>query len=83
MVVGRLLKLATSILMVSSVVVIVESRGPIMDNMHTRLNVPAAAMCMEQTGLTCMKESALSAKKGRPGLGIGGLWKSEIIGQLG
>jgi len=34
--------------MFSSVAVIAEFRGPIMDNMHTRLNAPSVAMCMEQ-----------------------------------
>ena len=64
---ARPLKLATSILMANSVAVIVECPGSTMDNMHTRLNAPTVAMCMEQTGLTCMRESVLNVKKGHLG----------------
>ena len=79
---ARASKSAISILMANSVAVIVECRGPIMRNMHTRLNVPTAAMCMEQMGLTCTKESALSVKKEHPESGIGRLSRSEIIWQI-
>jgi len=78
MVVGRLLKLATSILMASSVAVIVEFQGPIVGNMPTKPNAPTVAMCMEQTDLTCMSESALSVKKGPRGSGSGRLPKIEF-----
>ena len=70
---ARASKSAISILMASNVAVIVESRGPIMDNMHTRLNAPTAAMFMEQMGLTCTGESVLSVNKEHPGSGIGRL----------
>lgn len=72
-------KLATSILMVSSVAVIVEYLGPIMVKMHTRLNVPTVAMCMGQMGLTCTRGGVPSVKKGRRGSGTGGSLRSETI----
>ena len=81
-VVARASKLAILILMASSVAVTVACRGQIMDNMHTRLNVPYVAMSMEQTGLTCTRESALSARKEHPESGIGGLSRSERIRQI-
>ena len=77
----RASKSAISILMASNVAVIVECRGPIMANTLTRLNALTAAMYMEQMGLICMRESALSAKKEHPESGIGGLLRNEIISQ--
>lgn len=83
MVVARPSKLATSILMASSVAVIVECREQTMGNMHTRLNVPTVAMCMEQTGLICTRESAQSVKKGHSGSDTGRLPSVEILRQIG
>jgi len=79
---ARASKSAILILMASNVAVIVECQGPIMGNMHTRLNVPTAAMFMEQMGLTCTRESALSVKKEHPESGIGRLSRSEIISKI-
>jgi len=81
--VARASKSAISILMASSVAVTAECLEQIKGNMHTRLNVLTVAMCMEQTGLTCMRESAPSAKKGHPGSGIGRLSRADIIWQIG
>ena len=83
MVVARASKSAISILMASSVVVTVECLGLIMGNIHTRLNVLTVVMYMEQTDLTCMRESALSAKMAHPGSGIGRLPSADIIWQIG
>ena len=69
----------TSILMASSAVVIAESRGPIMDSMHTKPNVLSVAMCMEQTGLICSKGGVPSVREGRRESGTGGLPRAEII----
>ncbi|MEA1925720.1 MAG: hypothetical protein U9M90_00535 [Patescibacteria group bacterium] len=51
----------------SSAAVIAEFRGPIMDNMHTRPNVPSVAMCMEQMDPICMKGDVPNARKGLRG----------------
>jgi hypothetical protein len=67
--------------MANNVAVIVECRGPIMANTLTRLNALTAAMYMEQIGLICMRESALSVKKGQLESGIGGLSRNEIVSQ--
>jgi hypothetical protein len=71
-------KSATLIRTASSVAVIAECREPIKDNLHTRPNVPTVAMCMEQMGQTCTRESALNVKKEHLGSGIGRLSRSEI-----
>jgi hypothetical protein len=62
-VMGKPLKLATLILTVNNAVAIVECRGVITANMHTRPNVPSAGTCMELTGLTCMRGYAQSASE--------------------
>jgi hypothetical protein len=49
-----------------------------MDNMPSKPNALTVAMCMEQTDLTCMSESALSVKKGPRGSGSGRLPKIEV-----
>ncbi len=46
---------------------IVEFRGPIMEHMHTRPNVPSVAMCMEQMDPICMKGDVPNARKGLRG----------------
>ena len=54
-----------------------------MENMYTRWNVPAAAMCMEQTGLIYTKEDAPSVNKGLPGSGTGVTSRVESIRSIG
>ena len=63
-VVARALKSAISILMANNVVVIAVCRGPIMDNMHIKLNAQSAAMFMEQMDRTCMKGVAPNVVEG-------------------
>ena len=64
-------KLATTILTASSVAVIAECREPIMDNMHTRPNVPFVAMFTEQMDPTCTKDDVPSVRMGLRGSSTG------------
>lgn len=59
--------------MTSSAAVIVELRGPIMLNMHTRPNVLFVAMCMVQMDPTCMKGDVPNVRKVLPGYVTGRL----------
>ena len=72
-------KSAILIPMASNVVAIVECRGPIMASTLIRLNALTAAMCMEQMGRICMRESALRVKKEHLELGFGVLSRNEFI----
>jgi len=72
-------KSVISMSMASNVAVIAECRGPIMASTLTKLNAPTAAMYMEQMELICMRENALSVKKGHPESGFGGLSRNEIF----
>ncbi|WP_040012023.1 hypothetical protein [Desulfotignum phosphitoxidans] len=76
---GKPSKSATSIQMVSSVVVIVACQGLIMCNMHTKPNVSSAAMFMVQMAPICSKGAVQSAKEGHRGSGIGKSPKNKVI----